>query len=300
MLGLKEQFEPLLKAHKMEAICPEFTQTMSEEALCEILPNCDGWIIGDDPATEAVFSAGKQGLLKAVVKWGIGVDNVDFKACEKLGIPITNTPFMFGEEVADIAIGYMIGLARETYLIDRKIRLGEWPKNRGISLRNKNVGIVGYGDIGQQIVKRLHNFGLNITVYDPAYDPEIKTSITFQSWPQNIDKLDFLVFACSLNEKNRHMLNEEVFSKCKKGIRIVNVARGPLICETDLVDAIDNNIVHSAALDVFEDEPLSCMSPLHQFEKCIFGSHNSSNTYEAVARTNALAIEKLVYFLNNI
>ena len=84
---------------------------MTEEDLIQIIPKVDGWIIGDDPATARVFEAGKKGLLKAAVKWGVGVDNVDFEACHRLNIPICNTPSMFGPEVADVAIGYLIGLA---------------------------------------------------------------------------------------------------------------------------------------------------------------------------------------------
>ena len=87
------------------------TQTLSETELINLLPHYDGWIIGDDPATRAVFEAGKRGSLRAAVKWGIGVDNVDFSACKDLEIPIANTPGMFGSEVADIAVGYLIAIA---------------------------------------------------------------------------------------------------------------------------------------------------------------------------------------------
>jgi D-3-phosphoglycerate dehydrogenase len=102
-------------------------QTLSVEELKELVPQHDGWIIGDDPATREVFMAGKAGKLKAAVKWGIGVDNVDFDACKDLGIPIVNTPNMFGGEVADIAVGYVIALARETFQIDDGIRQGSGP-----------------------------------------------------------------------------------------------------------------------------------------------------------------------------
>src|SRR3546814_18453260 len=89
--------------------------------MVDLLPQYEGWIIGDDPATRRVFEAGKAGKLKAAVKWGIGVDNVDFAACKDLGIPIINTPNMFGGEVADVAVGYVIGLARQLFVIAREI-----------------------------------------------------------------------------------------------------------------------------------------------------------------------------------
>ena len=103
--------------------------------------------MGDDPATDKVLKSGKKGKLKALVKWGIGVDNIDIDACKRLEIKFSNTPDIFGDEVADIAIGYMIALSRNTFLIDREIRKGNWVKPTGSSLKGKTVGILGLGDI---------------------------------------------------------------------------------------------------------------------------------------------------------
>ncbi|MCX7148548.1 MAG: hypothetical protein NTY05_03920, partial [Rhodocyclales bacterium] len=97
---MKETFIPLFAAKGIDLVCPQVVQTLSEAELVELLPDFDGWIIGDDPATRSVFEAGKKGRLKAAVKWGIGVDNVDFAAAREFGIPIANTPLMFGQEVA--------------------------------------------------------------------------------------------------------------------------------------------------------------------------------------------------------
>ena len=133
MLGMLGDFVASAQELGLELVPAEVTQTLSESELIELLPNFDGWIIGDDPATQKVFEAGQRGLLKAAVKWGIGVDNVDFKACEALGIPIINTPGMFGGEVADVAVGYVIALARHTFEIDRGVRESNWPKPRGLS-----------------------------------------------------------------------------------------------------------------------------------------------------------------------
>ena len=121
----------------LRATTPDVVQTLSVEELVELVPRHDGWIIGDDPATRRVFEAGKAGRLRAAVKWGIGVDNVDLQACADLGLPISNTPNMFGGEVADVAMGYVIALARHTFEIDRGVRQGGWPKPAGISLAGK-------------------------------------------------------------------------------------------------------------------------------------------------------------------
>jgi D-3-phosphoglycerate dehydrogenase len=117
MLRGIDQLKHFFEDKGIELILPEVVQTLTEEQLIELVPQVEGWIIGDDPATERVFQAGVEGKLKAAVKWGVGVDNVDFKACEKLGIPISNTPRMFGNEVADMALAYFTGLARDSYRV---------------------------------------------------------------------------------------------------------------------------------------------------------------------------------------
>ncbi len=297
MLGLKEQFIPLLKAKGIEAVCPNVVQTLSVEELCGIVPTVDGWIIGDDPATREVFEVGRRGDLKAAVKWGIGVDNVDFEACKELGIPVINTPNMFGAEVADVAVGYVIALARETFAIDREIRKGNWPKNQGISLGQKTVGVVGYGDIGRATGRRLAAADMNVITWDPGLSASPDDFSKLVIWPERIEECDFLVFTCSLNENNFHMLNETILNKCKLGVRIVNVARGPLIDEKALEARLATGHVCSVALDVFEVEPLPMESVLRSHPLCVLGSHNGSNTVDAVEKTNIRAITLLCEFL---
>ena len=299
MIGLKSHFLPLFEELGWDAYIPEFVQVMSENDLIEQLPACDGWIIGDCPATRAVFEAGARGRLKAAVKWGVGVDNVDFAACEDLGIPIINTPAMFGAEVSDIALGYVIMLARQLNEIDREVRKGNWIKPQGMSLLGKNVGVIGYGDIGKHTCDKLKAFGMNITVWDPAINADsIDPDFSLELWPDSIECCDFIIFTCALNAATHHMLNEEVLHKCKDGVQIINVARGPLICEADLISSLRSGKVKAVALDVFEEEPLKVDNELTQFSNCLFGSHNGSNTIDAVKRTNQSVIEKLYGFLS--
>ena len=300
MLGMIDEFRDIFSKKNIELVTPVVTQTLSEDELKALLPDVDGWIIGDDPATREVFEAGKAGQLKAAVKWGIGVDNVDFEACKDLGIPIINTPLMFGAEVADVALSLTIGIARQTYFIDREIRQNfAWPKPAGISLANKKAGVIGLGDIGKNVAKRLLACDMNVTVYDPGVQGnEGLTEIQRANWPEQVENMDFLIFTCSLNDKNKHMLNAEILNQAKKGVYIVNVARGPLIKEVDLINALQSGQVTAAALDVFEEEPLPKDSPLREMPQCIFGSHNGSNTQDAVIRASHEAIEKLFKFLN--
>ena len=299
MLGMIDSFRHIFEENGIELSTPNVVQTLSVEDLKEIVPQHDGWIIGDDPATREVFEAGKTGNLKAAVKWGIGVDNVDFDACKDLNIPIINTPDMFGREVADVAMGYVIALARETFEVDRAVRDGEWIKPRGISLSGKKVALIGFGDIGQSTAKRLLVLDMNVIVYDPFADnssnlPEVEREV----WPNRVEEVDFIVITCSLTKSSYHMVNADIFKQAKDGVRVVNVGRGPIIDEASLEDALKSGKVYSAALDVFEVEPLPMDSYLRTHTHCVFGSHNASNTADAVERTSHIAIDKLFNFLN--
>jgi D-3-phosphoglycerate dehydrogenase / 2-oxoglutarate reductase len=298
MLGMIDEFIKPALAQGVELTPAKVTQTLSEEELIALLPHYDGWIIGDDPATRRVFEAGQAGRLKAAVKWGIGVDNVDFAACKDLGIPIINTPQMFGGEVADVAVAYVIGLARQLFAIDRGVRAGGWPKPAGVSLAGKRVGLVGYGDIGRAVARRLLACDMNITAYDPGVVGDAGISgVDRAAWPTDVGNVDVLVFTCALNAKNRHMLNADVLAACKAGVMVVNVARGPLIDEVALTAALLSGHVSAAGLDVFETEPLPDGAAMRGLPQCIFGSHNGSNTRDAVRRASAEAMSRLFGYL---
>ena len=298
MLGMIESFQPLFDQHGWDVTAAKVIQTLSVDELIELVPQHDGWIIGDDPATRAVFEAGKAGWLRAAVKWGIGVDNVDFAACEELGIPITNTPDMFGAEVADVAMGYVIALARETFEIDRGVRAGQWPKPRGISLAGKTVALVGFGDIGRNAARRMLAAGMRVVAYDPfAADVPALGAVERAEWPQRLGEADFIVVTCALTASSRHLVNAEALALAKPGVRVVNVGRGPVIDERALEATLESGQVYSVALDVFEVEPLPPEAFLRRHPRCVFGSHNASNTADAVARTSEIAVSKLAEFL---
>ena len=296
MLRAMDEFRPLFARRGFAVDTPKVVQTLPETELIRLVPQYEGWIIGDDPATRAVFAAGRAGRLRAAVKWGVGVDNVDFVAARELGLPVANTPAMFGNEVADVAMCYLTGLARELFTLDRGVRAGEWPKPPGVSLAGKAVALVGYGDIGRHLAQRLLAAEMRVVAYDPALR-EPPPHVALARWPDRVEEADFIVLTCALTRDNRHMLDGRVLARAKAGVRIVNVARGPLIDEAALAEALAAGRVRAAALDVFEVEPLPPDSPLRQFDRCVFGSHNASNTVDAVRRTSERAIELLLNFL---
>ena len=297
MLGQIGAFHARAAELGLELVPAEVTQTLTEAELIARLPDYEGWIIGDDPATAQVFEAGRSGRLRAAVKWGIGVDNVDFAACERLGLPIVNTPGMFGAEVADVALGYVIALARHLFEIDRGVREGRWPKPAGISLAGRRAAVAGLGDIGRNVARRLMALGMEVTAYDPGVSGDAgMAGLSRAAWPEGLEQADVLVLTCALTPSSRHMVNAETLARMKPGIRLVNVARGPLVDEPALVAALRSGQVGSAALDVFETEPLPMDSPLRELP-CLFGTHNGSNSVDAVHRASGEAMERLAGFL---
>lgn len=301
MIGKIKELEAEFKLQGAVITCPNVLQTLSESELIDLVPHFDGWIIGDDPVTYSVLKAGKAGQLKAAVKWGVGVDNIDFQAANSLNFPIVNTPGTFGKEVADVAMCYIIGLARDLFQIDHQVRNNKWPKPSGISLASKKVALVGFGDIGSQTARRLQASDMQVVVYDPALNATSHPDIEIAVWPQRLDEADFIIFTCPLNKNTQSMFSHDVLPLLRPGVRLVNVSRGPVVSEDALAKGLSTKIVHSAALDVFEAEPLPNNSKLRDFPQVIFGSHNASNTQDAVFRVSRLAFQLLhdkLKFLN--
>ena len=195
-------------------------------------------------------------------------------------------------------MSYLVSLARETYTIHASVKAGQWPKPRGISLADKTLGLIGFGDIGRNLARRALAADMKVIAYDPFYETTSDLEAVMSAmWPHRIGECDFLAFTCALTATNRHMLNAEALHSAKDGVRVINVARGPLIDEEALIQALQAGRVHSAALDVFEVEPLPAGSLLRGFDRCIFGSHNGSNTADAVIRASQRSVELLYEFL---
>lgn len=299
MIGMLDHFAPRFAGLGWSVDAPKIVQTLSEPELIELLPGYDGWIIGDDPATRAVLAAGCAGRLRACVKWGVGVDNVDFEAARELGIPAVNTPRMFGAEVADVALGYLIGLARGLFGIDRAVREGGWSKPAGRSLAGSTAALVGFGDIGRALARRLLALDMRVRVYDPRYAPAAGLeAVESRVWPEGIEEADAILLACALTPSSRRLLDAEVFGRLERAPWLVNVSRGGLVDEAALCDALESGRVGAAALDVFECEPLPADARLRRYaDRVVFGSHNASNTREAVVRASERAIDALAGFL---
>lgn len=275
------------------------SQSLPLEKLSEIIHAYDGWIIGDDPCPRSLLETAKHGNLKGIVKWGIGLDNIDLESASEFGISVSNTPGMLGNEVADLAFTYMNCLARNVVSIHHSVMLGEWSKPNGISLLGKRVGIVGFGDIGQKLNKRLLAAEMKPVIFEIDEFPINEfPQVDFAIWPNRLEDLDFLIFCCPLNDKTRHMFSMELLGRIRNPLFLINMSRGEIVAEDVLVEGMISGKLRGLALDVYENEPLPLESQLRKLTNVIFGTHNASNTLEAVLRVSNLALEKIHNVLN--
>lgn len=290
-----DQYRAFFAERNIEIVVPPIVQQMSEAELLEIIDQFDGVIAGDDPFTAKVLEKGKR--LKIVAKWGIGMDAIDRPAAQRLGITVMNTPDVFADEVGDVALGYIILLARQLHRMDRSVREGGWLQIPGITLRGKTLGVIGVGSIGRAIARRGVAVGMSVLGYDVRdIPPSVQDEIGLKAvgFEELLSGADFIALSCNLTEENYHLLSHPQFELMKQGVHLVNVARGPLVDEVALLAALESGKVAGAALDVFEVEPLPMESPLRRFDQCIFGTHNGSHTRDAVLRVNELAIANLL------
>jgi len=289
------KYESIFEKHKINLIVPSVLQQLEEDDLVEIVPNVDGAIIGDDKFTAKVISRASR--LKIISKWGVGIDNIDLNIAKKKGIVVKNTPGVFSNEVADVVIGYLILLSRKLHLINENVKNGYWDQIEGISLYSKTIGIIGLGNIGKEVCRRTLTMGMNTIAFDIVPPNEIWLSnnpVKMVDLNTLFKTSDFISLNCNLSVNTYHLLNSTTFNELKKGVYIINCSRGALIDENSLIEALAKEIVSGAALDVFEHEPIFPDSQLLKNNNVICGTHNSSNTGEAIERTNEIAINNLL------
>jgi D-3-phosphoglycerate dehydrogenase len=272
-------------------------QQLSESELLDIVERYDGIVAGDDEITAEVLEKGAAARLKIVAKWGIGVDGIDLDAAARLGIEVRNTPGMFGDEIADYALGYLLMLHRHLHALHAGVDAGGWPKTRGTSVRGRTLGVVGLGSSGAEMVRRGAAIGMDVLGFDvvaPGTELVADTGLRAVDLDELFASADVVSLHVPLNTATHHLVDAARLASMKDGAMLINVARGPVVDEVALVAALDSGHLGAAALDVFEVEPLPADSPLRGRDNVILGSHNASNTHQAVVRTTDEAIANVL------
>ncbi len=273
----------------------EVDQQLSEGELLDLIEEYQGVIAGDDEFTRRVFEAASN--LQVISKWGIGIDGIDTDAADDHDVAVYNTPGAFRDEVADIVIGYTIVLTRQLHRIDWAIRSGDWISPRGTSLAGKTFGVIGVGSIGSAVARRAYAHGMDVRGNDVRELPEeLVEDIGIRAVGRDelLDEADVVSLNCALTEDTRNLIGPEEFDLLGPDGYLINTARGELVDEAALVEALADERLAGAGLDVFIEEPLPADHRLTEFDNVILGSHNAQNTHEAVSDVNDIAVENLI------
>ncbi|MBZ0164216.1 MAG: phosphoglycerate dehydrogenase, partial [Notoacmeibacter sp.] len=254
-----------------------------KEKLLEIIGNYDGLAIRSaTKVTEKVIAAATN--LKVIGRAGIGVDNVDIPAASRRGIIVMNTPFGNSITTAEHAIAMMFAVARQIPQANQSTHAGKWEKNRfmGVEITGKTLGVIGCGNIGSIVATRAIGLKMHVVAYDPFLSPE--RAVELGAEKVELDELfqraDFITLHTPMTDKTRNIINKQTIATMKNGVRIINCARGGLIVEADLVEALDSGKVAGAAIDVFEVEP-AIESPLFGMDNVVCSPHLGAATSEA-------------------
>ncbi|HKU76862.1 MAG TPA: phosphoglycerate dehydrogenase [Pyrinomonadaceae bacterium] len=275
-LSVVEEFRSRLEAAGIEIVTVPVRERLNEAELLAVVETIDGVIAGDDEFTEKVLRAAPR--LKVISKWGTGIDAIDTAAAVNLGIRVCNTPNAFTEAVADTTLGYILSFARGLHAMDRDVRGGVWTKPDLFSLKECTLGVVGVGNIGTAVVRRACAFGMKLVGADPVAPDSsflLETGIVMMPLRHLLVKADFVSLHCDLNPTSFHLIGRAEFNAMKSSAYLINTARGPVVDETALVDALRAKRIAGAALDVFEIEPLPVDSPLREFSNCLLATHNA-------------------------
>lgn len=242
------------------------------------------------------------GNLKVIGRAGIGVDNVDIPAATNKGVIVMNTPFGNSITTAEHAIAMMFALARDIPLASESTHAGKWEKNRfmGVELYSKTLGVIGCGNIGSIVADRALGLKMNVIAYDPFLSEEkaVELGVKKVELEDIFKESDFITLHVPKNEKTKGIINKDSIAKMKKGVRIINCARGGLIIEADLKEALDSGHVAGAALDVFDTEPATLeTTPLLGHEKIICTPHLGASTDEAQVNVAIQVAEQLADYL---
>jgi D-3-phosphoglycerate dehydrogenase len=296
MLPFLERFRPEFKKYNIELIVPEVEERMEETDLLKYAGQFDGSICGDDRYTERVIEACSP-RLKVISKWGTGVDSIDAEACSRFNIKLCRTPNAFTTPVADTVLGYMLAFARRGPWMDAAMKRGEWEKIPGKTLSECTLGVIGLGNIGKAVTRRARAFGMQVLGTDIIEVDHVfvsETGIQITDLETLLSNSDFVSVNCDLNPTSHHLINAGTLAKMKPTAVLINTARGPLVDESALVDALRSGQIGGAALDVFEYEPLPKDSPLLKMDNVMLAPHNSNSSPTAWERIHWNTIKNLV------
>ena len=263
----------------------------AERALAERLQGVAATLASTEPYTETVL--GQASDLKVISRTGVGYDAIDVSAATRHGVLVCTTPGTNHHAVADLALTLILAQSRRLLDAVNLLRGGGWtPQPVGFELRGTTVGVIGTGLIGREVVKRLHGFEPRLLAYDVVQNPELaRYNVEYVSFDQLLSQSDVITLHAPLLPETRGMIDASALAKMRRSAYLVNTARGPLVDEQALADALASGTIAGAALDVMHVEPLPADSPLRQAPNLVLTPHIASSTHQSIDAMKHMAVE---------
>lgn len=296
MIPFLDKFRPVFERYNLELVTPPVEERLEKAQILEFAGNFDGTICGDDHYSADVLEACAP-RLKVISKWGTGIDSIDLKSAEELGVRVFRTPNAFSSPVADTVMGYILAFARRQPWMDQNMKTGIWEKLPGRSLSECSLGVIGVGNIGKAVLKRAHAFqmellGNDIVQIEPEFIEQVGVEMT--SLNDLLARADFISLNCDLNPTSHRLINQNTLLQIKSSGILINTARGQVVEESALIAALQEGTIGGAALDVYEEEPLPKDSPLLGMENVMLAPHNSNSSPTAWENVHWNSIRNLL------
>jgi D-3-phosphoglycerate dehydrogenase / 2-oxoglutarate reductase len=279
------------KGYELEILNRDITTC--EDAFAKAIKDADALIVGIEKITSVVLDQAKR--LKVIAKHGAGVDNIDLDAAERKNIVVTNAPGANRHAVADMVFGLFLSVARSIPRANQEIKTNHWPWYVGTEIYQKKLGVIGTGKIGKEVIRRAKGFNMITLCYDlyPSEDIEQKGLGKYVSLQELIKESDFITIHTDLNKYSESLIGKSEFSLMKKSAFLVNTARGGIVDEDALYQALKNGEIKGAALDVFEQEPL-LNTPLLSLPNFVATPHMAGYTKEALREVGMLTAQNVI------
>ena len=288
----------LLEDNGCEVLLSPHNRALQEAEMLELIKGVSAIVAGNDALTEKVIAAGMPAL-EIIARSGAGYNTVDIAAARRFGVPVTNTPGANTRSVADLTLGLMISLARDITRLNQNLHDGNWEKSVGGELGEKTLGVVGTGNIGGEVIKRAIAFDMKIVAFDihPRHDLVEKYGVVYLPLKEVIARADFLSLHVPVIPETVNLINKATLLLMKPTAYLINTARGELVVEEDLGNALKQGVIAGAALDVFNKEPLE-NSSLYNLPTAILTPHIGASTREASDRVGIIAAEEVIRVLS--
>ncbi|HPN32441.1 MAG TPA: hydroxyacid dehydrogenase [bacterium] len=298
--GISKEAQKILES--ISGLECDVRKSVKADDLLKIIGEYDFLIVRSaTKVTKEVLEHGKK--LKIVGRAGAGVDNIDVKAATEKGVYVENTPGGNSHAVAELVMGMMFALARKLNYADASIKSGKWEKKifEGVELAGKTLGIIGVGRIGSDVSKMSKAIGMTVIGYDPLLpaDKFKEFGIPQTELDEIYSKSDYITLHVPANEKTKNMINAETISKMKDGVRIINCARGGIVNEADLKNALESGKVAGAGFDVYSAEPAAQDNPLLSAKNVVLTPHIGASTEEAQENVGIMIANQIKAFVEN-